>query len=118
MAAITKPCVLCGKECEGTARVKRKDGSYAHQSCVKKRSGKHPGREAGSAGSMDAVLADLPDVTSRPSCPGCGVVMKSADVVVCVRCGYNVAQGKPMGTRTGRKAGKKKVGFKAMLGLS
>ena len=112
MSAITKPCVYCGDECEGKARVKRKDGSYAHRACAEARAA---GRELGEG--MSSLLSDLPDVKSRPSCPGCGTMLASSDVVVCVRCGYNVAQGKSMGTKTGRKAGKKKVGLRAMIGL-
>lgn len=115
MAVITKPCVYCGDECEGTARVKRKDGSYAHKRCAERRQAQQAGREAGAA--MDALLSDLPDVKSRPACPGCGVTLASADVVVCVRCGFNVAEGRAVSTRTGRKAAKKKAGFRAMLGL-
>jgi hypothetical protein len=105
-----KICVVCGKSCAGQPRQKDAQGRYAHTACLPAASGAsrqaaargtapQPRTPQGDDGQADIVLAGLPEQSAMVPCPGCGV-LHGAEEVVCVRCGFNVATGRSMRTRT------------------
>lgn len=117
-----KVCVICGKSCDGQARIKNAQGQYAHQTCVEqKKKGVSPQASKPrvapeDAGSMAAILSDLGEedmIGGSQSCQGCGYPMDT-DAMICLHCGFNRESGKQFNTKVARDPNKPTMGGKAM----
>ena len=121
MGQSEKLCVICGKSCDGQARIKNAQGQYAHRECVEKKkkgveSQKSGGTPAKEAGSMSAILADMDEsdmIGGSNSCQGCGYPMND-DAMICLHCGFNRETGRQFNTKVARDPNKPTMGGKAM----
>ena len=122
MGQSDKVCVICGKSCEGQARIKNAQGQYAHQACVEQKKkgvapqASKPRVPAEDAGSMAAILSDLGEedmIGGSQSCQACGYPM-DADAMICLHCGFNRETGRQFNTKVARDPNKPTVGGKAV----
>ena len=109
----TKPCAICGDNCEGQPRTKDGHGRYYHQACYEKaiaarRTKPAPPRsDAISLNQPGGLLAELveqaaPHAGSVPpddaACPACGFALASG-AILCTNCGHNLQTGEKLQTR-------------------
>lgn len=119
MSDIIKPCVVCGKSCEGLKRVKDAKGRYAHVACAEMVARKKAGRQLPPApAEPSATPPPTPQTPATPAatspvgndwlgdavdhqpipCPACGRHIDQ-HAALCTHCGTNIQTGKSMRTR-------------------
>ena len=117
-----KICVVCGKDCSTSRRIKDEHGRYYHRECFKKAKREKQARQAthaqkgsgvdlapnedivpydldlGEAAEPKTAYADL-EQSGEPAkrCPHCHAPMPE-NAMACSKCGYNIATGKRLPT--------------------